>query len=86
MGDWRERAECLKSPDPDAWFTERVTGPGREVAEYALGFCRRCPVQGECLGAALAMDVRWGIWGGTTSTQRGWHDDTHRARTVGGAG
>lgn len=86
MGDWREWAECRKSPHPDAWFTERVTAQGREVAEYALGFCRRCPVRVECLEAALALDVRFGIWGGTTSAQRGWHDDTHRAQPVGGAG
>lgn len=77
MTDWRARAECLKSTVPDAWFTECVTVHGREVAEYALGFCRRCPVQAECLATALAMDERWGIWGGLTNTQRACTGDTH---------
>lgn len=71
MADWRERAECRKSLDPDAWFTERITGRGRETAKYALGSCRACPVQAECLDAALTRNVRWGIWGGTTSVERG---------------
>lgn len=71
MNDWRGLAECLKSPIPDAWFSKRDDRPGREAAEYALGFCRRCPVQAECLEVALTRDERWGIWGGRTNTQRG---------------
>jgi WhiB family transcriptional regulator, redox-sensing transcriptional regulator len=81
--DWRQRAKCRESGDPDAWFTERVTVQGKGVAEYALGFCRRCPVQAECLEAAMALDERWGIWGGATNSDRGWAGD-HRTRNVGG--
>lgn len=84
MNDWRHQAKCSESGDPDAWFTERVTAQGRAVAEYALAFCRSCPVQPECLEAALAMDERWGVWGGATNSERGWPGGEHRAGSVGG--
>ena len=32
--------------------------------------CGRCPVSGECLAAALAMDSQHGVWGGLTARER----------------
>lgn len=86
MRAWRTQAACRDSPDPDAWFTERNSTQGLEVAEYALGFCRRCPVQPECLETAFAQDERWGIWGARTNADRGWYGlKSQPARTVGGS-
>lgn len=63
MSGWRDRAACRESPDPDAFFAER------DGVEYALGFCRRCPVRAECSETAEALDVRVGIWGGLNQTR-----------------
>jgi WhiB family redox-sensing transcriptional regulator len=40
----------------------------REAAAQAL--CRRCPVRRECSDHALVMGEPYGVWGGTTETQR----------------
>ncbi|MGH9060608.1 MAG: WhiB family transcriptional regulator, partial [Acidimicrobiales bacterium] len=36
----------------------------------AKAICARCPVRAECLAFALATDQRYGIWGGTSETDR----------------
>jgi len=63
--------------DPDRWFVE-VQGR-QSVAELgaALGVCRSCPVQAECLDAAMVFEGmrgptqrRFGVWGGLTPAQR----------------
>lgn len=82
MGDWRERAACRESPNSDAWFTEPAESNEASVP-YALGFCRACSMRVDCLEAALALDVRWGIWGGTTFPSAG---QRPVPRTVGGKG
>ena len=39
-------------------------------ATEAKRVCGRCPVSGECLEVALAMDHQHGVWGGLTARQR----------------
>lgn len=63
---WRVRALC-RELDPELFF------PGKGISPTAaIGVCRRCPVQWECLHDALALpasaDV--GVWGGTTRSMR----------------
>lgn len=55
---WADSASCSRT-DPNLWF------PGRgDAYGGAVRICRRCPVQSECLHAAMANNEQWGIWGG----------------------
>lgn len=37
---------------------------------YAVGLCLRCPVRVECLDYALDSNQHYGIWGGTSESER----------------
>lgn len=68
-GDWRGWASCLDS-DPEVWFGE---DHGAHRAAFAI--CAACPVQVECLRAALEAErgsghKRWGIYGGLSPRDR----------------
>ncbi|SDP46338.1 Transcription factor WhiB [Klenkia soli] len=58
---------CQVRPDT-WWFPER--GGSSEPQTAAIHLCAACPVTTACLDYALAADERFGIWGGTTPTQR----------------
>lgn len=71
--DWRQHSACAaKGADPDDMFPER-SKPGLAAAR---ALCTSCPVQTECLLAALAeegnkgRESRYGIRGGLTPSQR----------------
>ena len=52
--------------DPEVFLPERG-----ESLEEPRSFCRRCPVQYECLDAALGLGQQaYGVWGGTSAGQR----------------
>lgn len=53
--------------DPEIFFPDR---DGHYAADLAVAVCRTCPTQGACLKWAIETDQRWGIWGGTTPTER----------------
>jgi WhiB family redox-sensing transcriptional regulator len=65
-----EHRACTYS-DKDLFFSEN--DPSRLKAKMAeleaKQICRTCPVQVECLEAALAAD-EFGIWGGTNRDER----------------
>ncbi len=63
---WRESALCAQT-DPEVFFPSVGGGGGA-----ARRICRRCPVQTECLEAALARPAEGdvGIWGGTSARER----------------
>lgn len=70
---WQARGACaVEGIDPDGMFPER-SKPGLAAAR---ALCTRCPVQTECLLAALAeegnkgRESRYGIRGGLTPSQR----------------
>ena len=67
MTDWTERAAC-RGADPELFFPPSE-GHGKLI-EQAKAFCKRCPVMDECRADALRRDEKWGIWGGTTHTER----------------
>jgi WhiB family redox-sensing transcriptional regulator len=52
---------------PDTFFPEPSD---RVTAWSAKKLCARCPVLEECLAYALATNESWGIWGGTSPTDR----------------
>ncbi|MYF33346.1 MAG: WhiB family transcriptional regulator [Acidimicrobiaceae bacterium] len=61
---WRADAACRGEPVEmffPAW--------GRRF-DAAKRICEECPVSGECLAAALAMDSQYGVWGGLTARER----------------
>lgn len=61
---WRTQAAC-RGMSPAYWYAER----GESIVE-AKAICAGCPVQAECLAAALASRERHGIWGGYTEKER----------------
>lgn len=61
--DWMEQATCR---DADAPF---FPSNRRELAK-ALSFCNKCPVSADCLQYALDNGIEYGVWGGTTESER----------------
>lgn len=45
--------------NPDLWFAESPA-----ELERAKELCTGCPVQRQCLAAALERGEPWGVWGG----------------------
>jgi WhiB family transcriptional regulator, redox-sensing transcriptional regulator len=64
---WLAEAACREA-DPDTFFPEKGAS-----ANPALKLCSSCLVKAECLTYALETDQRFGVWGGTTETDRRRH-------------
>jgi len=47
------------SGNPDLWFAETPA-----ELEHAKVLCAQCPIQRQCLSAALTREEPWGVWGG----------------------
>lgn len=78
--DWRTRALC-RSTDPETFFPH-PTAP----TDLPMAVCRRCPVQTDCLAAALDAGDCEGVWGATTPRERramlvAWRDGGGRNAT-----
>lgn len=62
-------APCVQSGNPDAWHP--TANPSEQ---YAAGLCAHCPLTAECLEFALKLEKgtgkRYGVWAGTTASQR----------------
>lgn len=78
-GDWatdRRRGCAPGRVDPDVFFpatrSENANAP-------ALAACRWCPVKEPCKQYALDHPGLYGVWGGTTQSER---DRIHRIRRV----
>ena len=78
--DWTLDALCGQTY-PDLWFPQ-VTATD-EQRHAAVRICHDCPVQAQCLHAAMRLEQgmgrtsRFGIWGGLTPTQRAAMDAAH---------
>lgn len=68
-------------PEGDQSWWDRAACRGRKTAEFfresahphldpALRVCAGCPVQAACLAEALEVGEEYGVWGGTTASQR----------------
>jgi hypothetical protein len=53
--------------DPEIFFPQMGD---QGSAQKAIEICKQCEVQKQCLIWALTNDEQFGIWGGTTPTQR----------------
>ena len=66
--NWVEQAAC-RAPDVNPqWFHAEDLYSGER--EQALAICAACPVRSDCLQHALAINERYGIWGGLTAPER----------------
>lgn len=71
--EWQLRASCKGHPLADDFYPpmqperkhERRTRERR-----AKLVCATCPVNADCLQHALAVDERYGVWGGLTADER----------------
>lgn len=61
---WQTRAACR---DHDAELFFRVEP---ETVRRALRICARCEVRDPCRAQAMAHREMFGVWGGTTETER----------------
>ena len=68
---WQRRGAC-RQVDPSLFFGPEGEGRAqrrfREAAAKAV--CARCPVRAACRSFALATGEPYGIWGGTTESER----------------
>ena len=64
-GAWSDRAACRGKPV--GWFYPEREG---DNGTRAVGVCRRCPVQTDCLTFALETHQAYGIWGGLHARAR----------------
>lgn len=61
---WQDDALCAQT-DPDLFVLDK----GGSTLQ-AKRICGECPVRAACLQYALDHDIRTGIWGGMSPTQR----------------
>jgi WhiB family redox-sensing transcriptional regulator len=71
--DWQQQAACKGHPLAADFYppvrTERKHE--RNAREHrAKSVCAACPVRRACLDHALALDERYGVWGGLTVDER----------------
>ena len=60
----------LPDEKADYFHAEEAGGPSEVMREVAKSLCRRCPLQRECLTAAVENHEPGGIWGGLTAAER----------------
>lgn len=62
---WHPRAACNGLP-PYLWLEEFA----QSRTSRGVAICRSCPVRRTCLSSALVFGDEYGIYGGTTTTER----------------
>ena len=69
--EWQYAGSC-RDQDANLFFhPEGERGPARDAREEAANaVCARCPVITQCLEQALAVQEPYGVWGGTTESER----------------
>jgi WhiB family redox-sensing transcriptional regulator len=75
LTNWVKDAACrsvVVGPDQDDFFGIAENAPmSRAEVANSKSICRDfCPVQRECLKAALSAVEEWGVWGGYTAPER----------------
>lgn len=64
-------SSCSTDPYPDAWFSTEWLD-----IVHAKQVCRGCPIQAECLEHSVRNNEQFGVWGGFTHEERGFHHTT----------
>lgn len=65
---WMEQGRCREASG-DFWFPDKGQGIER-TTRMAKAICRDCPVAAACLDYAMRVDDPFGIYAGTTPTDR----------------
>lgn len=68
--DWWADAACRVEQSSTFFPQQRGRSIPLRQAQRAKAICARCPVQQQCLQAALARRETEGIWGGLTPKER----------------
>lgn len=72
LGDWQLMGLCRGNHShlffPPSTFERKEERERREIRAKAI--CQVCPVQSSCVNYALDIREPYGIWGGTTETDR----------------
>lgn len=67
--DWQKRGKCGTGEyQPDLWHM-----PGAQNEADAKAICYTCPVMETCRIYSLTKPEPWGVWGGTTESERARH-------------
>lgn len=77
--EWHEQGLC-QQVDPELFYPEKGAGPNK--VRQAKQVCAACPVKPECRQWAIANDEVYGVWGGTSETERRRIRERERARKV----
>lgn len=64
---WHERALC-RQVDPELFYPEK--GSGVSAVRQAKRICDRCEVKPQCGAYAIEHAETYGVWGGTSETER----------------
>jgi WhiB family redox-sensing transcriptional regulator len=68
--DWQADAACL-GQGPDGWFPRRAPGTATaDQVDQAKAICHGCPAREECFRYAMRHNIKHGVWGGTSVTER----------------
>src|SRR4051795_9013293 len=69
--EWQDRAAC-QGVNPELFFAaESERGLRKRARELvAKSLCGTCPVRPECRQHALSVGEPYGVWGGTTESER----------------
>ena len=65
--DWHERGLCRQT-DPEIFYPEK--GQGGSSLRQARRICARCEVKPECRAYAIEHAEPYGVWGGTSESER----------------
>lgn len=61
---WRESAKC-KNEDVNLFMSN-----SKQEINDAKAICIGCPVLKQCLDYAITNDIPYGVWGGTSQSER----------------
>jgi WhiB family redox-sensing transcriptional regulator len=80
---WQKDAAC-RGMDSSVFFSPaKERGPSRRRREEAAqAICRACPVSGPCGRFARASQQEYGVWGGSTESERRYADEDVSDATV----
>jgi WhiB family redox-sensing transcriptional regulator len=69
---WQESGACRDGVGADFYPPMHIERKHERQARErrAKSVCAACPVRVECLQHAIAVDERYGIWGGLTQDER----------------
>lgn len=69
---WQEAGACRNGPASDFYPPLHVERKHERQARErrAKSVCASCPVRVQCLEHAIAVDERYGIWGGLNQEER----------------